>query len=231
MLTTTTRLIHDQPVSIMADTDVQPQTNVVLDGLAAAAPELLSDGASFRVGWGRLRIVEHESQFHLTTLRHPASPSGSSAPTDDLTVDLRVLAGLETFCDIVGSHGSIPHFADSVWIEDGVAEARDIYIERRHEPSPGYAGCFIGVCDGRPRGRIRGARVEDLLSIRPSVIQCLGMPLGAYARLHSDRLTAVVTANGTDVWDGDPVERPSTHPMLHLIDRAQAVRVDTPSVA
>jgi hypothetical protein len=222
MLTTTTRSIHGRLVSITADTEVQPQTNAVFDGIASADAALLAPDASFRIGWGRAFVAARETGLQLVALDHTRRAPASPIFTDDLTVDLRVLADLETFGDTVGTRGPTPDFGDIIWIEDGIGEADDIYVERRYAPSSQHSGCFVGVCGDGPRAPIRAVRVEELLHLRPSAIQCLAMPIGAFARLHADRLTAVVTADGSDVWNGEPVSIPPAHPTLQLIDRMWA---------
>lgn len=51
----------------------------------------------------------------------------------------RVRGKLEAFRETTGVSATVPHLARTIWIEDGIDEAQDVYIERRYPPSADHS--------------------------------------------------------------------------------------------
>ncbi len=112
-------------------------------------------------------------------------------------------------------------------VAGGVADARRIYLQRVVGVFPGDSGWHIGPADGTAAMACHTARVQELISTRPSLAQLLQLPLGTLLVIDSAGIAAVLDAQDQDLWQSARGTISTTQSSLRLGSASETVLAST----
>jgi hypothetical protein len=181
---------------VTADDGFEPQLGGFLAMVEDFPADIVADGKTFRAGWS------------MFTLR--AQPDGSlaiAAPdrlrggeTTDLSMEASVLTMQVTTLRRLGVDPKDCAAEDKLVVEQGAAEADEVYFHRTPTTTDGDSGWFLGVARPGERGPLGAATVGDLIRLRPDLVAFVQLPDDHIVFVNGREVRSVVDGANTELW-------------------------------
>lgn len=156
-------------------------------------------GKKIQLGWSILSFRQ-ESPGLLVVCEPDFSRNPFLDTRDDVSCTLSVQQAQNTFAKQIQVEILPVSFQDKVVIAKGSLSTSHIYLERNADPKKGDSGWYIGPCEPTSSPPdLEAVYVYELLQLRPSVLQCLGLPPGYLVVFQDEEIETVLNADNKNV--------------------------------